>query len=66
VQHFCNEGEQCEQGGPELAPPPTPVPADQQLPLPEADGDYSNSTHIISDQPIALKKSSEQTPGNGK
>jgi hypothetical protein len=32
------------------------------LPLPEATGDFSNSSHIISDQPIAVK----QTSGGAK
>jgi type II secretory pathway component GspD/PulD (secretin) len=57
VQRFCNEGEECAPGGPQ----PDPVPADQVLPMPDASGDISDSTHIISDQPIAVKRKSGTT-----
>ena len=50
-------------GGPPAAAPqaapqsqPEPVPAEQELPMPETSGCFSTSTHIISDQPIALKR----------
>jgi hypothetical protein len=63
VQHFCNEGLECVPGGPQPAGPPQPgpVPPDQELPMPDVSGNFSNSTHIISDQPIALKPKSGTT-----
>jgi hypothetical protein len=54
-QHFYYDGQPCDPADPQAT---EPIPADQELPMPEAAGDFSNSTHIISDQPIALKKSS--------
>ena len=59
-QHFYGAAQECDPNGPQPADPrPTdPITPDQELPLPETTGDYSNSTHIISDQPIALKQTS--------
>jgi hypothetical protein len=59
-QHFCGDAQQCEPAGPQppnprATEPLTPVP---ELPLPEVTGDFSKSTHIISDQPIAVKRTS--------
>ncbi len=59
-QHFCNDGQECEQAGPQPAEMPSaePIAPENELPMPEASDDYSNSSHIISDQPIALKRTS--------
>ena len=59
-QHFYNDGQPCDPAGPQPAEPRAtdPIAPEQELPMPEAAGDFSNSTHIISDQPIALKKTS--------
>jgi type II secretory pathway component GspD/PulD (secretin) len=63
VQHFCAEGQECAPGGPQPAGPPQPgpVPPDQELPMPDVSGNFSGSTHIISDQPIAVKPKSGMT-----
>lgn len=59
-QHFYGDEQECEPNGPQPADPSTtdPFRPDQELPLPETTGDYSKSSHIISDQPIALKRTS--------
>jgi hypothetical protein len=54
-QHFCGDAQGCEPAGPQ---PPDPLRPDPELPMPAATGDNSNSTHIISDQPIAVKRTS--------
>ena len=62
-QHFWRR-EPCDPAGPQPADPqPTdPFTPEQELPMPQATGSTSSGTHIISDQPIALK----QTPGANK
>ena len=64
-QHFYGDSQECDPNGPQPAYPSTadPFTPDQELPLPDTGGDYSGNTHIISDQPIALKRSSERTSG---
>jgi type IV pilus assembly protein PilQ len=62
-QHFYSDGQECEPADPQTTGPIMP---DQELPLPEVNGDYSGSSHIISDQPIALKESSKRTSGAKK
>ena len=59
-QHFYGGAQECDPAGPQPAEPSTtdPIAPDQELPMPETTGDFSNSTQIISDQPIALKQTS--------
>ena len=63
-QQFGTDREPCDPAGPlpPNAQPTDPFTPEQELPMPQAAGDYSNSTHIISDGPIELK----QTPGANK
>jgi hypothetical protein len=59
-QHFYGDAQGCEPACPQPPDPRAtdPLTPDQELPLPEATGDFSKSTHIISDQPIAVKRTS--------
>jgi hypothetical protein len=56
-QQFYGDEQECVPGGPQMADPPT-IPPDQELPIPDVSGNYSQSTHSISDRPIALKRTS--------
>ncbi len=59
-QSFSGDEMECEPAGPPMADPPStdPFAPEQDLSLPETSDDFSESTHIISDRPIALKRTS--------